>query len=40
MWEWPTNGICYGIIRQVVGGSLSVRVAKQLFASGCTRLMQ
>jgi uridine phosphorylase len=35
MWEWTTGDTRCGIIGQVVGGSFSVLVAEQLFASGC-----
>jgi hypothetical protein len=38
MWEWSFNDIRYGIVGQVVGGSFSVLVAEQLFASGCRLL--
>jgi uridine phosphorylase len=39
MWEWTAGDIRYGIIGQVVGGSFSVLVAEQLFASGCELLV-
>ena len=35
MWEWTSGSVRCGIIGQVVGGSFSVLVAEQLFASGC-----
>ena len=35
MWEWREGGIRYGIVGRAVGGSFSVLVAEQLFASGC-----
>jgi len=39
MWEWASDGIHYGIIGRTVGGSFSVMVAEQLFASGCQLLI-
>jgi uridine phosphorylase len=39
MWEWSSDGIHYGIIGLAVGGSFSVMVAEQLFASGCRLLV-
>jgi len=39
MWEWTVGGVRCGIIGQVVGGSFSVLVAEQLFASGCGLLV-
>jgi uridine phosphorylase len=39
MWEWTSEGIHYGIIGRAVGGSFSVMVAEQLFASGCQLLI-
>ena len=39
MWEWTAGNISCGIIGQVVGGSFSVLVAEQLFASGCQLLV-
>jgi uridine phosphorylase len=39
MWEWTTGSIRCGIVGQVVGGSFSVLVAEQLFASGCQLLI-
>ncbi len=39
MWEWTSDGIHYGIIGLAVGGSFSVMVAEQLFASGCQLLI-
>ena len=39
MWEWTSDGIHYGIIGRAVGGSFSVMVAEQLFASGCQLLI-
>jgi purine-nucleoside phosphorylase len=39
MWEWTSGGIHYGIIGHAVGGSFSVMVAEQLFASGCQLLI-
>lgn len=39
MWEWTAGGVRCGIIGQVVGGSFSVLVAEQLFASGCELLV-
>jgi len=39
MWEWTSDGIHYGIIGSAVGGSFSVMVAEQLFASGCQLLI-
>ena len=39
MWEWASDGIHYGIIGLAVGGSFSVMVAEQLFASGCQLLV-
>jgi len=39
MWEWTAGGISFGIIGHVVGGSFSVLVAEQLFASGCRLLV-
>jgi len=39
MWEWTSGGIRCGIVGQVVGGSFSVLVAEQLFASGCRLLV-
>ena len=37
--EWTAGGARCGIIGQVVGGSFSVLVAEQLFASGCELLV-
>jgi uridine phosphorylase len=39
MWEWTAGGVRCGIIGSVVGGSFSVLVAEQLFASGCRLLV-
>ncbi len=39
MWEWWVGDVRCGIIGQVVGGSFSVLVAEQLFASGCKLLV-
>jgi purine-nucleoside phosphorylase len=39
MWEWTAGGVRCGIIGHVVGGSFSVLVAEQLFASGCRLLV-
>jgi uridine phosphorylase len=39
MWEWTADGIRYGIVGHAVGGSFSVLVAEQLFASGCRLLI-
>jgi uridine phosphorylase len=39
MWEWTADGVRCGIIGRVVGGSFSVLVAEQLFASGCRLLV-
>jgi len=39
MWEWSSDGIQYGIIGRAVGGSFSVMIAEQLFASGCRLLI-
>ena len=39
MWEWTAGGIHYGIVGRAVGGSFSVLVAEQLFASGCKLLL-
>ncbi len=39
MWEWRASDIRCGIVGQVVGGSFSVLVAEQLFASGCELLV-
>jgi uridine phosphorylase len=39
MWEWTAGGIRCGIVGRVVGGSFSVLVAEQLFASGCRLLV-
>jgi purine-nucleoside phosphorylase len=39
MWEWTFDGIQYGIVGRAVGGSFSVMVAEQLFASGCQLLI-
>ena len=39
MWEWTVGDVRCGIIGQVVGGSFSVLVAEQLFASGCELLV-
>jgi uridine phosphorylase len=39
MWEWTAGGVRCGIIGRVVGGSFSVLVAEQLFASGCRLLV-
>jgi purine-nucleoside phosphorylase len=39
MWEWTSGGIHYGVIGRAVGGSFSVMVAEQLFASGCQLLI-
>jgi uridine phosphorylase len=39
MWEWTADGVRCGIIGHVVGGSFSVLVAEQLFASGCRLLV-
>ena len=39
MWEWTAGDVRCGIIGQVVGGSFSVLVAEQLFASGCELLV-
>jgi uridine phosphorylase len=39
MWQWSEGHVRCGIIGQVVGGSFSVLVAEQLFASGCELLV-
>jgi uridine phosphorylase len=39
MWEWTTGEVRCGIVGRVVGGSFSVLVAEQLFASGCRLLV-
>jgi uridine phosphorylase len=39
MWEWIAGGMRCGIVGRVVGGSFSVLVAEQLFASGCRLLV-
>ena len=39
MWEWTADGVRCGIVGRVVGGSFSVLVAEQLFASGCRLLV-
>jgi len=39
MWEWSAGNLRCGIIGRVVGGSFSVLVAEQLFASGCELLV-
>jgi purine-nucleoside phosphorylase len=39
MWEWTADGIHCGIIGRAVGGSFSVMIAEQLFASGCQLLI-
>ncbi len=39
LWEWERNDVRYGIIGYAVGGSFSVLVAEQLFASGCRLLV-
>jgi uridine phosphorylase len=39
MWKWTAGGVCCGIVGHVVGGSFSVLVAEQLFASGCRLLV-
>jgi len=39
LWQWTVGGARYGIIGRVVGGSFSVLVAEQLFASGCRLLV-
>jgi purine-nucleoside phosphorylase len=39
MWEWTSGGIHYGIVGLAVGGSFSVMIAEQLFASGCQLLI-
>jgi uridine phosphorylase len=39
MWEWTAGGMRCGIVGRVVGGSFSVLVAEQLFASGCRLLI-
>jgi uridine phosphorylase len=39
MWEWTAGGVRCGIVARVVGGSFSVLVAEQLFASGCRLLV-
>jgi purine-nucleoside phosphorylase len=39
MWEWTVGDVRCGIVGQVVGGSFSVLVAEQLFASGCELLV-
>jgi len=39
MWQWTAGNLRCGIIGQVVGGSFSVLVAEQLFASGCELLV-
>jgi uridine phosphorylase len=39
MWEWCAGKVRCGIIGRVVGGSFSVLVAEQLFASGCRLLV-
>jgi purine-nucleoside phosphorylase len=39
MWEWTVGGLRCGIVGHVVGGSFSVLVAEQMFASGCGLLV-
>jgi uridine phosphorylase len=39
MWTWRLGELSCGIIGRVVGGSFSVLVAEQLFASGCGLLV-
>lgn len=39
MWEWEEDGLCFGIVGCVVGGSFAVMVAEQLFVSGCALLI-
>jgi purine-nucleoside phosphorylase len=39
MWTWRAGDLTCGIIGHVVGGSFSVLVAEQLFASGCGLLL-
>jgi hypothetical protein len=39
MWQWSVGDVRCGVIGQVVGGSFSVLVAEQLFASGCELLV-
>ena len=39
MWTWRIGDLTCGIIGHVVGGSFSVLVAEQLFASGCGLLL-
>lgn len=39
MWQWTAGNLRCGIIGSVVGGSFSVLVAEQLFASGCELLV-
>jgi uridine phosphorylase len=39
MWQWSTANLRCGIVGHVVGGSFSVLVAEQLFASGCEFLV-
>jgi purine-nucleoside phosphorylase len=39
MWVWTAGGVRCGIVGRVVGGSFSVLVAEQLFASGCRLLV-
>ena len=39
LWEWERDGIQYGIVGYAVGGSFSVLVAEELFASGCQLLV-
>jgi hypothetical protein len=39
MWQWNAWDVRCGIVGHVVGGSFSVLVAEQLFASGCELLV-
>lgn len=39
MWTWRAGDLAYGIIGHAVGGSFAVLVAEQLFASGCSLLI-
>jgi len=39
LWEWERHAVRYGIVGYAVGGSFSVLVAEELFASGCRLLV-
>jgi len=39
MWQWTVGDVRFGIVGHVVGGSFSVLVAEELFASGCELLV-